>query len=89
MVSLELRVILAQRERGARLVYQDPGAKMVQRGLRVALVPPVNSDHLDQLERRENSVFLDFLDILEDSGQRDRLGSQDSPARTARREQGV
>lgn len=36
MVSLELRVILVQRERGARLVYQDPGVRMVQRGLRVA-----------------------------------------------------
>lgn len=36
MVFLELRVILVQREREARLVYQDRGERMVQRGLRVA-----------------------------------------------------
>lgn len=36
MVSLELRVILVQRERGARLVYQDQGERTVQRVLRVA-----------------------------------------------------
>lgn len=71
------------------MVYQDPGARTVQRGLRVALDPPVNLDHLDQLERRENLVYLDFLDIPEDSDQRDHLGSQDSPDRTARREQGA
>lgn len=89
MVSLELRAILVQKERGERLVYQDQGARTAQRGLRVALDPPVNSDHSDQLERRENLVYLDFLDIPEGSGQRDHLGSQDSPDQTARKEQGV
>lgn len=34
-------------------------------------------------------VYLDCLDILEDSDPRDLLDSQDSPAQTARREQGV
>lgn len=34
-------------------------------------------------------VYLDFLDILEDSDQRDHLVSQDSLDQTARREQGV
>lgn len=34
-------------------------------------------------------VYLDFLDILEDKDPRDLLDSQDSPAQTARREQGV
>lgn len=44
MVSLELRAITAQKERGARLEFQDPGEKTVQRGQRVALDPRVNSD---------------------------------------------
>lgn len=71
------------------MVYQDPGVKTVQRGLRVALDPLVNLGHSDQLETRENLVFLDFQDILEDLDQRDHLGSQDSLDQTARREQGV
>lgn len=69
--------------------YQDQGVRMVQRGQRVALGPQVNSDQSDSLEIRENLVYLDFLDILEDWAQRDLLGSQDSQAQMARREQGV
>lgn len=68
---------------------QDPGERTVRRGRRVVLDPLVNSDRLDQWERRENSVFPDFLDIPEGSDQRGRLGSQDSQDRTARRERGV
>lgn len=89
MVFLELRVILVQKERGARLAYQDPGARMVQRGQRVVLDPLVNLDPLDLLERRENLVCLDFLDILAGSDQRARLDSQDSLDQTERREQGA
>lgn len=89
MVSLVLRVILVQKERGARLVYQDPGERMAQRGQRVVLDPLVNLDHLVLLERRENLVFLDFLDIPEGSDQRDHLGFQGSLDQTARRELGA
>lgn len=89
MVSLELRVILVQRERGAKLVYLDRGVRTVQRALRVVLDHLVNLDHSDLLERRENLVFLDFLDIPEDSDQRDHLDSLDSLDRMARKEPGV
>lgn len=89
MVSLELREILAPRERGVRLECQDPGERMVLKGQRVVLDPLVRSDPSDQLERRANSVYLDFLAILEDKDLRDLLVSQDSLAQTARREQGV
>lgn len=44
MDSLELRAIMEQKERGARLVYPDPGERTVQRGQKVVLDPLVNSD---------------------------------------------
>lgn len=89
MVSLELREISVPRERGVSLECQGPEERMVLRGQRVASGPLASSDHLDWLERRVNLVYLDFLDIPEDKDPRDLLDSQDSPAQTARREQGV
>lgn len=89
MVSQELREILVPREKGERLEFQDPEERTVPRGRRVELDPLVSSDLLDPLERRVNLVYLEFLDILEDKGPRDRLDSLDSPVLMARKEQGV
>lgn len=71
------------------MVYQVQEERTGQRGQRVALGPLVRSDPLGRSERRVNLVYLDFLDTLEDKDPRDHLGSQDSPAQTARREEGV